>query len=106
MCDAARLSVDARPQAQRREEDDELDEDWKLLKKLKKGKISEHQYNVALGARPAAAPDAVRVVFDGAAGVEGVTTGSPRALFGGWAIARPCCLACCSYDRADVAVFS
>jgi ATP-dependent RNA helicase DDX55/SPB4 len=38
-----------RLQEQQRADDDDMDTEWKLLKKLKKGQISEHEYNVAVG---------------------------------------------------------
>jgi ATP-dependent RNA helicase DDX55/SPB4 len=46
---AHKLPAQKRRQAQQREDDDDLDDDWRMLKKLKAGKISEHDYNVACG---------------------------------------------------------
>ena len=44
-----RLPAQKRRQVQQREDDDDLDADWRMLKKLKAGKVSEHEYNVACG---------------------------------------------------------
>ena len=44
-----RLPAQKRRQVQQRADDDDLDADWRMLKKLKAGKVSEHEYNVACG---------------------------------------------------------
>ena len=46
---AHRLPAQKRRAVQQRADDDDLDSDWRMLKKLKAGKISEHEYNIACG---------------------------------------------------------
>jgi ATP-dependent RNA helicase DDX55/SPB4 len=47
--EAARPTAHKRRQEQTRADDDDLDSEYRLLKKLKRGAISEHQFNVAVG---------------------------------------------------------